>query len=313
MPKALVIGSRGQDGAYLCELLESKGYDIIPFSRGGVEGPCSERYPCISLKHQEIGPVLHAERVNEIYYLAAFHHSSEKSNRAEPDVLQKSFEINTLGLAEVLYAIDSHNREARLFYAASSHIFGEPECVVQDEATPFNPVNAYGISKAAGVHVCRHFRKNRGLHACVGILYNHESPRRSAYFLSKKVVQAAVKIKRREQNHLALGCLDTLVDWGFAPDYVRAMWSILQLESPADFVIATGVLHSVRDFVATAFKMLGLEWSRYVTERADMVTKQQGTLCGNASALRRATRWEPEVGFEELVRVMIEAELKIVS
>jgi GDPmannose 4,6-dehydratase len=172
-----------------------------------------------------------------------------------------------------------------------------------------NPINAYGISKAAGVHLCKYFRTQHSLYASAGILYNHESPRRSARFLSKKVVQAAVKIKRGSQERLVLGDLDTLVDWGFAGDYVEAMWKILQLREPDDFVIATGILHSVRDFVTTAFEILDLEWSKYVIQSDRILTKRPATLCGDSTKLRRTANWMPETSFEEFIRMMIHAEL----
>ncbi len=313
MPKAIVIGSKGQDGSYLLEFLSSKAYNLIAITRFGIEGPLADRYPFLSLKYSELSTLLSAEQPDEIYYLAAFHKSSEDSSIEELELLQRSFETNTHGLTEILCSINKHCPKTRLFYAASSHVFGQPSSPIQDENTPMNPVNAYGISKAAGVHLCRYFRKQHNVYASAGILYNHESPRRSARFLSRKVVQAVVKIKRGQQDRLVLGRLSTLVDWGFAGDYVRAMWSILQLDEADDFVIATGVLHSIRDFVATAFEVLDLDWSKYVIEQEDILTKVPVTLCGNSTKLRRTAHWHPESTFEDLIRTMICAELKIAS
>ncbi len=309
MPKALVIGSRGQDGCYLSELLQNKGYELIALSRSGIDGPLSNEYPGFSLNSEDVGQLLRAERPDEVYYLAAFHNSAEDSPIDELELLHKCLKTNTLHAAEVLYAISIYSPDARTFYAASSHIFGEPSSQMQNERTPLDPVSAYGISKAAGVHVCRYFRKRHNLYASVGILYNHESPRRPARFLSKKVVQAAVRIKRGQQDRLVLGSLDTMVDWGFAGDYVAAMWQILQLKDPDDFVIATGILRPVRDFVVTVFEMLDLDWSKYIVKREEILTKLPATLCGDSSKLRRIANWQPETGFKELIQIMVQAEL----
>lgn len=310
MPKALVIGSDGQDGRYLSELLNSKGYDLITVSRSGIKGSVVTACSTPPLSHEALGRLLQFERPDEIYYLAAFHNAAEDSLIDEVELLKNSFETNTLCIAEILGAISQYSPGSRLFYAASSHVFGQPSSEMQSERTPFDPVSAYGISKAAGVQVCKYFRMRQNLYASVGILYNHESPWRQERFLSKKVVASAVRIKRGQQDRLTLGCLDTMVDWGFAGDYVAAMWNILQLENPDDFVIATGILHSVRDFVITAFRLLDLDWSIYVAERKDILTKVPATLCGDASKLRRMVKWQPEVSFERLVHIMIEAELK---
>src|SRR5579875_3276695 len=200
MPKALVIGSRGQDGSYLVELLQAKGYELIPLTRHGVDGPLADRYPSLLVNSANMKNLLVAERPDEIYYLAAFHHSSEEAATDELDLLRNSFETNTNGLLDVLYATMRWLPKTRLFYAASSHIFGEPSLSMQDENTPINPVNAYGISKSTGVYLCRYFRKQHNLHASVGILFNHESPRRADRFLSKKIVKAAINIKQGRQE-----------------------------------------------------------------------------------------------------------------
>lgn len=310
MPKAVIIGSKGQDGSYLLEFLQSKAYDLISVTRSGVDGRLSNRYPSLALTSSDFGTLLSAEQPDEIYYLAAFHHSAEDCLIDDLQLLHKSFETNTSGLMEVLHSISRCSPKSRLFYAASSHVFGRPSSAVQDETTPMNPVNAYGISKTAGVHLCRYFRAQHNLYASVGILYNHESPRRSARFLSKKVVQAAVRIKRGEQDRLVLGHLNAFVDWGYAGDYVRAMWGILQLDEPDEFVVATGILRSIRDFVEKAFALLDLDYSKYVAERADILTKVPITLCGDSSKLRRLAQWQPESTFENLIQMMIRAELE---
>jgi GDPmannose 4,6-dehydratase len=188
-------------------------------------------------------------------------------------------------------------------------VFGRPIGKKQTEETPFDPQSPYAVSKAAGIHVCRYFRNDHSFFASAGILYNHESPRRSSRFLSKKVVQGAVNIKLGRQSELLLGHLDSLVDWGFAPDYVSAMWNILQLSSPGDFIVATGTLRTVREFVHYTFELLGLDASRYVVERRDLITRPGVPRCGDATRLRQVAEWKPTTTFEEMIRNMVEAEL----
>jgi GDPmannose 4,6-dehydratase len=249
-------------------------------------------------------------RPREIYYLAAYHHSSEAVPDDPADLVGRSFAVNTLALNNFLHAIVSQSRESRLFYAASSHVFGQPESPVQDERTPLNPTNVYGISKTAAIHLCRYFRSEHGVYVSCGILYNHESPLRPPQFLSRKVVQAAVRISQGKRDKLRLANLDAGVDWGFAPDYAAAMWRLLQLPAGDDFVVATGKLHTVRDFVQTAFQIVGLNWEDHVVLEAPTGARKTApvTLCGDSSKLRSMTGWKPQTSFHEMIASMITAE-----
>ena len=223
----------------------------------------------------------------------------------------RSFEINTLALNNFLDSIAAISGHTRLFYAASSRVFGDPPTNVQDEDTPLNPVDPYGISKTAGVHLCRYYRAQRKLFCSAGILYNHESPRRAGAFVSQKVVRAAVRISRQSQDKLVVGNLDALVDWGYAPDYVDAMWRILQLPEPDDFVIASGALHSVRELVQSAFEAVGLDWTAHVQVDPDVTRRQYGcALQGNSSKLESRTGWRPSMTFHDMIRTMVRAELQ---
>jgi GDPmannose 4,6-dehydratase len=311
--RALVIGSKGQDGSYLTELLDEKGYRVTGVDSSGAVSPTSRGcIATVDMRHEsEVLDLIAGIRPDEIYYLAAHHHSSEAGGSDPHELLQASFDINTLALNHVLQAGRKGASGCRIFYAASSRIFGSPETSVQNENSRFNPECAYGISKAAGVLICRYYRKEYGVRCSTGILYNHESPRRRTGYISKNIVSAAVAIKQGRRSDLVVGNLDARVDWGFAPDYVSAMWSILQLDLADDFVIASGSVHSVRDFVRIAFDALGLEWSRFVREDPQVLAggRPSGVLQGDTRKLECATGWRPRVSFEEMVRIMVEAEI----
>ncbi len=304
MSKALVIGSNGQDGRLLCTLLHKKGARVFGIDRASGEQTQSfVRFSGLDICDlPRVNNLLAEASPDEVYSLAAYHHSAEQ---------QKPPDENTLGLNNVLAAIaDSPTPRARVFYAASSRIFGEPAEDVQDESTPISPVCAYGISKAAGVHLCRYYRRQHGVYVSTGILFNHESPLRPAHFVTKKIVRAAVRIRSGLERELVVGNLDAQVDWGWAPDYIEAMHAILQLDCPDDFVLATGILHSVQEVVEIAFSAVGLNWREHVVERSGVLEGRRAVKppCGSAAKLQAATGWQPRVPFEEMVRIMVAAE-----
>jgi GDPmannose 4,6-dehydratase len=312
LPKALVIGCNGQDGSLLCSFLHKKGTRVFGADRA--RGEQTQSFVCFSAldisDSRRVNNLLAEMGPDEVYYLAAYHHSAEQ-RKPPGEVVALSLQVNTQGLNNVLAAIArSPTSRARVFYAASSRVFGHPAEDVQDEDTPMAPVCAYGISKAAGVHLCRYYRSEHGVYVSTGILYNHESPLRPEHFVTRKIVRAAIRISSGLERELVLGNLDARVDWGWAPDYVEAMHAILQLGCPDDFVLATGVLHSVRDFVEIAFSAVGLNWREHVVERSDVLKARRDVkpLCGNAAKLQRATGWRPRVSFEEMVRIMVAAE-----
>jgi GDPmannose 4,6-dehydratase len=260
---------------------------------------------------RQVSGLVKSFKPDEIYFLAAFHHSSEQKLKDEGDIFKKSFDVNVTALVHFLEGMRQHSPKAKLFYAASSHVFGNPSKGRQDESTPFHPVCIYGIAKAAGLHACRFFRDAYGLFASVGILYNHESPRRSSKFVSQKIVQTAIAIKKGKARHLVLGDLNAKTDWGYAPDYVEAMRRILQLSRPDDFVIASGRSHTVKDFVTIVFEQLGLDWEKYVRVNPALIhKKRKGSLEGNPRKLLSATGWKPKVSFDGMVGIMVEEGLK---
>ena len=312
MAKALVIGSSGQDGSLLCTLLNRKGYRVY----GADHAPGSQAQSFVRFSVLDVGERPHLNdllaeiRPDEVYYLAAYHHSAEQP-KPPGEIVSLSLRVNTLGLNNVLAVVaGSPAPKPRVFYAASSRVFGDPAGDVQDENTPMAPVCAYGISKTAGVHLCRYYRREHDVYVSTGILYNHESPLRPEHFVSKKIVRAAVRIRSGLERELVLGNLDARVDWGWAPDYVEAMHAILQLGWPDDFVLASGILHSVQEFVEIAFSAVGLNWREHVVERASILKghSAEKPLRGSSAKLTAATGWRSRVSFEEMVRIMVAAE-----
>ena len=306
MKSALIVGSGGQDGRLLTSLLLSREYHVVGIERGALRANGrADGAPVNILNRDQISQLVGDLRPSEIYYLAAFHHSSEEPLRDDRQHFQRSYDTHVQGLINVLEAVKDKSPESRVFYAASSHVFGHPEVDLQDEQTPLNPTCIYGITKTAGIHCCRFYRNAHGVHASAGILYNHESQYRKKIFVSQKIISGAMDIKKKMSDKLVLGSLSAAVDWGYAPDYVDAMTRVVSLPKPEDFVIATGQAHSVLDFVKAAFGPLGLDWRQYVEERPGIITKRKSNLVGNAAKLRTMTDWQPSVTFEQMVQQLL--------
>ncbi|HUK82070.1 MAG TPA: GDP-mannose 4,6-dehydratase [Verrucomicrobiae bacterium] len=303
MMTALITGSDGQDGHYLSSLLATKGYRVIGVGHGS---------PLVNLLDPaSVFALLQRDPPQEIYHLAAYHHSAQDKLADDLEIFTGSNAVHVQATAHLLEAMRRHCPKARLFFAGSCHIYGSVTTPRQDESTPFHPEGIYAITKCAGIELCRFYRRKHGLFTAIGILYNHESPLRSLSFVSRKVVEAAVAISRREQTALVLGDLDAEVDWGFAGDYASAMHQILQLDLPDDFVISSGEHHSVREFVDLAFRQLGLDWTQHVRVDPGLLRGlSRSTLFGDSSKLQRLTGWRPATGFAELVRLMVTAELE---
>ena len=296
--KALVVGSAGQDGTLLSGHLRELGYEV----RGITKADLSIVDP------REVEDTVATFGPDEIYFLAAYHHSSQDPP-VEPLVLfQTSFAVHVAALLCFLEAIRKRAPRARLFYAASSLIFGDPIESPQTETTPFDPTDAYGITKAAGVQVCRHYRRVHSVYAAVGILYNHESPLRAEKFVTKKIVKAAWEIKRGTRDKLVLGNLSAELDVGYAPEYVAAMRGILALDAPDDFIVATGETHTVRELVELAFAELGLDWQRHVEEDRGLITRPALRRVGDPRKLLAATGWRASTSFAAMVQALIDAE-----
>jgi GDPmannose 4,6-dehydratase len=310
MKQALIVGCCGQDGRLLRENLSQKGYRIT-----GIARPAAERQAddgCLFLDIQDpqaVATLIRTLLPDEIYHLAAFHHSSESLSAQEnEDLFGKSFQVHVFSLVNFLEAMRSYAPKARLFYAASSHCFGNAAYEPQNEETPFQPTGVYGITKTAGIHICRFYRNRHGLFASTGILYNHESPLRKPIFVTKKIISGAVGIVNGRKRKLVLGNMGAEVDWGYAPDYVEAFHRILKAAAPDDFIVATGKKHTVQDFVETTFGYLGMDWRQYIEEDRGLVAPKGATLVGDPRKLMRVTGWRPSVNFRQMIKLLLQGE-----
>jgi GDPmannose 4,6-dehydratase len=309
--RAIVIGAYGQDGLLLCAELEKHHYEVTRVGRTGVRiGDAATQFLDIR-DATAVEQLVEYTAPDEVYYLAAHHHSSEETKGDIATLLVESFTIHCLCLVHILNAIQRRRSTARLFNASSSLVFGHPEEAPQNETTPLRPVCVYGTTKAASMNICDLYRREHGVFCCSGILFNHESSHRSQKFITKKVVSGAVDIHLGLQDELIVGSLAAQADWGAAVDYVRAMHAMLSLSEPADFVVATGKLHSVRDLARVAFSALGMEHEKYVREKPDLVQRplRKVPLVGDATKLRAATGWSPRLKFEEMIQEMVQNEL----
>jgi GDPmannose 4,6-dehydratase len=310
---SMVVGSGGQDGHYLSELLRARGDEVLGITRSRCVSSRSGSLDAIAIVDRaQVSELIAAHRPDEIYYLAAAHGAAESDVEDPYATFESCYALHVTGWLNFLDAVEQQRLATRLFYAASSHVFGEPATSPQNELTPLAPVCAYGITKAAGIGLCRMYRRSSGIFCAAGILYNHESPRRKLPFVSRKIVQAAADIKLGVRRTLTLGNLSAAVDWGAAEDYTDAMTRILRLDSPRDFVIASGQLHTVRQFVEAAFSAVDLAWEEHVVQDGSILKGVQRPvpLLGDASRLRDATGWRPSLDFAEMVRRMVRAELK---
>jgi len=297
--RALIVGSGGQDGTLLAQLLASKGYSVAGIGRCDLD----------VLDAKKVIEFTRDLKPEEVYYLAAYHHSSENLPPSSGELFRQSMEVHFLGLVSFLDALVLAAPSSRLFFASSSHIFGAAESGMQTEETRYCPQSEYAITKVAGMRACEHYRRAHGLFASVGILYNHESPLRPAHFISKKIATAAARIARSGGGALELGDLDAQIDWGYAPDYVDAMHRILQLERPSDYIVATGVLHTVRDFADIAFRYVGLDYRNYVVSKHNPELRNNKKRAGNFAKLNAATGWVPSLSFEEMVMGLVKSEV----
>jgi GDPmannose 4,6-dehydratase len=306
MKKAIIIGSEGQDGSLLFELLKKENYSIIGIGKNATKFDNSALEHAVDIsKKNQVFDLVKDFRPDEVYYLAAVHQSSENNTAEDVDFFKKSYDVNVFYLIYFLDAIKTNSTSTKIFYASSSHIFGDPESEIQNENTPFNPDSIYGITKLDGLLTCRYYREKYGIFACSGILYNHESSLRKETFFSKKLIKGAIEIKSGERDKIVLGDLSAVVDWGYAPDYVSGMHGILSLNVPDDFVIATGKKHNVEDFVRITFDLLNLDWKRYIFVDNSVLTRQRKTLIGDPSKLIKATNWRPSVDFKGMIKKLL--------
>lgn len=316
MKKALITGIAGQDGSYLTELLLEKGDQVAGLvlekeSLANIS-PVQEKiklYKGDLQDYDSLRRVIIAVKPDEIYNLAAI--SFMPLSWQKPSLVA---DVNALGAGRILEIIHEQLPKTRFFQASSAEIFGRPAKSPQNEKTPIRPLNPYAAAKAFAHFLVQSFREKYGLYACSAIFYNHESERRPADFVTRKITQGAVKIKLGLAKKLELGNLEAQRDWGYAPDYVRAAWLMLQQKSPGDYVIASGKLHSVKDICKIAFRTVGLDWRPYVVVRREFFRREEpGKRLGDASRAKRILGWQPSVSFEEMIEKMTNYDLEILS
>lgn len=310
MARVVITGCDGQDGYYLSALLRSRGEQVFGFGRDTVRDDAVPLGPLDLLNRVAVHSLLAKLQPHAVYHLAAFHHSAEDRPQNASAILAESRAVHVDALGHLLEAMEATCPQARLFYPASSRIFGDPPQSPQTELTPFAPRDAYGITKVEGIDLCRRFRRH-GLFVAVGILYNHESPRRPERFVTRRVAKAVAAIRRGRQDQLTVGNLAALVDWGFAPDYVDAMARIVALRDADDFIVATGRTATVGDFIAAAFAAAGISGEGRIVEKPEQLAEAppRHILVGDYSKLARATGWRPAHDVAAIARIMVEAEL----
>jgi GDPmannose 4,6-dehydratase len=320
VPRAFITGITGQDGRHLAEFLHDRGYDVYGMVKGQNNPKATqviEEMPFVELVPGDLADLpslvaaLELSQPDEVYNLGAISFVALSFSQAE-----LTANTSGLGVLRMLEAIrmvgGTQNNPIRFYQASSSEMFGKVRETPQDEMTPFHPRSPYGCAKVFGHDITVNYRESYGLFACSGILFNHEGPRRGIEFVTRKVCNAAARIKLGLQHELVMGTLDTKRDWGYAGDYVRAMWLILQRDEPEDYVVATGESHTVRELVERAFAEVGIDdWQRYVRQDAKFFRPAEvDLLVGNAAKARERLGWRPEVDFPTLVKMMVASDLQ---
>lgn len=316
MKRALITGITGQDGSYLAELLLDKGYEVFGMMRRSSTDTTQERLSTVRdrvtliegdlLDQISLMTVIEKVRPNEVYNLAAQSHV--KTSETQPIA---TAEFNALGTTRLLEAIRRVDKNSRFYQASSSEMFGKVAEVPQSETTPFHPRSPYGVAKVYAYYMTIYYREAYGMFACNGILFNHESPRRGLKFVTRKITDGVARIKLGLTNELRLGNLDAKRDWGYSGDSVRAMWTMLQQGEPDDFVIAMGHEHTVREFAQLAFDHVGLNWEDYVVVDPEFFRAAEvERLLGDPTKAKEKLGWEPEVPIEELVAMMVDADIE---
>lgn len=325
MKRALITGITGQDGSYLAELLLAKGYEVhgiirraSTFNTHRIDHLYQDPHgkdPRLFLHYGDLSDsvglsrLLYKIRPDEIYHLGAQSHV-----RVSFDTPEYTADVTGVGTTRILEAIRESQVNARFYQASSSEMYGKADEVPQTEKTPFHPRSPYACAKVFAYWTAVNYRESYGIFACNGILFNHESPRRGETFVTRKITRAVARIKAGLQDVLYLGNMDAKRDWGYAPEYVEAMWLMLQQDKPDDFVIATGECHSVREFVSEAFAHAGLDCSAYVTTDPRYFRPAEvDLLVGDASRAERVLGWKPQIRFHELVKLMVDADIAMLE
>jgi GDPmannose 4,6-dehydratase len=321
MPRALITGITGQDGQHLAELLNSKGYDVFGLVKGQNNPRIAgvlEQFPFVEPVSGDLADLsslvkaIGVAQPDEVYNLGAVSYVAYSFTHAE-----LTADISGLGVLRMLDAIRMvgglDDNSIRFYQASTSEMFGEVRETPQTEMTPFHPRSPYGCAKVFGHYITMNYRESYDMLACSGILFNHEGPRRGLEFVTRKITNAVARIKLGLQDEIVLGNLDSKRDWGYAGDYVRAMWLMLQHDTPEDFVIATGETHSIHEFLDLAFAEVGIDdWQPYVRQDPKFLRPAEvDVLTGDASKAKEVLGWEPEVSFAQLVKMMVENDLEV--
>ena len=323
--KALITGITGQDGSYLAELLLEKGYEVHGIIRRASTFNTSRINHIYTDPHvngvkfflhygdisdsTNLVRILYNLQPEEIYHLAAQSHV-----RVSFDIPEYTGDVSGIGTVRILEAIRETGVKTKFYQASSSEMFGMAREIPQKETTPFYPRSPYGCAKVYAYWITVNYRESYGTYACNGILFNHESPRRGETFVTRKVTRAAARIKAGLENSLYLGNLDAKRDWGYAKEYVEAMWLMLQQDKPDDFVIATGETHTVRELVEEAFSYAGLDWQKYIkVDPRYYRPAEVDHLIGDATKARKMLGWKPRTTFKELIRLMVDADIELVN
>ncbi|RXJ81109.1 GDP-mannose 4,6-dehydratase [Arcobacter sp. F2176] len=315
---ALITGITGQDGSYLAEFLLSKGYEIHGIVR---RESIEDEEKLNNIKNIKESIFLHEGSLSDhltIYKIFSKILPDECYHLSASSFVNYSFndEFETMSnnfnsTHYLLSTIREVKKDCKFYFAGSSEMFGEPNCSPQDEETPFNPKSIYGISKVSSHYLLKNYREKENIFACTGIMYNHESPRRGNHFVTKKIISSAVKIKLGIQDKLYLGNLDARRDWGYAPDYVKAMWMMLQAPKADDYIVASGKLNTVRDFLEETFSYLELNYKDYVlVDPKFFRASEHNPLCGNTDKINKTIGWTNEVSLKEIIKNMIDIEMK---
>ena len=311
MKKVIVVGHQGQDGQFIINDLLKKNYSITGIGKKKLETYNSVWQDAVDItSYSSVKNLISQVKPDYIYFLAAYHHSSTDDSALNYELINSSFEINVNAYINFLFSIKEYSPKTKIFYASSCHIFGNPKNQYQNEKTEMKPESIYAITKMNGLLISNFFRKNYGIFSSVGILYNHESSLRKSNFVSKKIVNNAVRIKKGLDKKLFLGDIDVMVDWGYAGDFVIAMQKILDLEKSGNFIIATGKTTPLKDFVEFVFNDLNLDWRKYIEIKPNLIKRKPiDNLCGDYSKLSQMTGWSPKYGLKDIAEIMVKKEI----
>lgn len=318
MTRALILGINGQDGSYLAEILLSKGYEVHGLVRRSATGNLRNIEPIQEKLHLHYGdltdPVSLHRVISEVAPREIYNEADQDHAGLSFQIPAYNFDVTGSAVGRILEMIRQYDKSIRFFQPVTSNMFGQASECPQNEETDFNPVNPYSCAKAFAYYLCHMYRKAYDMHVSVAIFYNHESPRRTEQYVTRKITRSVARIKAGLQDKLLLGDVSAMIDWGYAREYMEAAWRIVQLDKPDTFVIGTGEVHSVRDFVEEAFGSVGLDYAQYVESSTDLFREARNSvLQADISKARRSFGFDPQVKYKQLIKIMMDHDLKDVA